>query len=535
MYKLLIVEDEKSTREGLRDCVDWQLYNVGEVFDACNGKEAIEILVNNSIDIVLTDVVMPLIDGIELTRYIRQEGIPVKVIFISGYCDMPYLKSAFELDAIDYILKPIELAELERVMKKVVAMCDREVQQKKAVQEMKTKLAVSIPILREKFITDLLMGNIRDEHVIVERTRFLEIPFLIDDYYTVITAHINFNADGSVWNIEDREIYRMRIREVIDSILGVQYVSFCLTMRDDELVIIINSKSSISYNETIKVAQEIQRSVKDKIGVELSIGIGEEVRYIRQICRSYQKSLCALDQEYFLGKGKIIHYKDINFGESISDYYPHHLQEQIFNAIRLGKEQLVRSLVEEFFEEIQNNTGMNVEYIQTICIEFVILAQKLLLESNDIRLNIDQRKDLWKGILKQKTLSQTKEWMCTQLCDMVKQIAIIHSQRSRSIIERIKKTVQERYRDNITIQTLAQEFFITPNYLSMLFKKETGEGFKEYLTRIRVEKAKKLMQNSSLKLYEIAEAVGYTDPDYFTKVFKKYTGVTPTEYKERLN
>jgi two-component system response regulator YesN len=125
--------------------------------------------------------------------------------------------------------------------------------------------------------------------------------------------------------------------------------------------------------------------------------------------------------------------------------------------------------------------------------------------------------------------------MENQLCSITRQIISIQQQRSKGIIERIKKVIHERCSDNITIQSLSEEFYLTPNYISMLFKKENGESFKEYLTRIRMEKAKLLMKDTSLKLYEIAVSAGYTDPDYFTKVFKKYTGATPAEYREKLN
>ena len=156
MYRLLIVEDEKNTREGLRDCVDWASYNIKVVKEASNGLEALSFLLENSADIVLTDVVMPLMDGIELVRQIRQRNITSKIVFVSGYWDMPYLKSAFELDAIDYILKPIKLSELDKVIRKVIKMCEQEREEKERIQKMRNKLEASMPLLREKFIGELL-------------------------------------------------------------------------------------------------------------------------------------------------------------------------------------------------------------------------------------------------------------------------------------------------------------------------------------------------------------------------------------------
>jgi len=536
MYRLLIVEDEKNTREGLRDCVDWASYNIKVVKEASNGLEALSFLLENSADIVLTDVVMPLMDGIELVRQIRQRNITSKIVFVSGYWDMPYLKSAFELDAIDYILKPIKLSELDKVIRKVIKMCEQEREEKERIQKMRNKLEASMPLLREKFIGELLNGIYHDKDVIEQRMRFMEIPFFDNGYYTVMTLRIISKMDWeNATDIEKHEFQCVIIKDIIESTLDSSYKIFCLVMNEQRISVILNSKHSISYDQIISIAQGIQENIHVATNIQVSIGIGEEVQSVELLKISYQKSLYALEQEYFLGEGQIIHYRDIDINYNIPDCYPHHLQEKIFSAVRLGKEQELKNLIHRFFREIEICAGMNIEYVQTMCIELIVLIQKFLLESNNIRLNIGQRKDLWKKILKLKTLRQTEEWMSNLLSAMAKQIADMQNQRSKRIIENIKRFVQEHFKDNITVQTLAEKFYYTPNYISMLFKKETGENFKEYLTRVRIEKAKDLMKDPSLKLYQIAEGVGYNDPDYFAKVFKKYTGITPTEYRERLD
>lgn len=535
MYKLLIVEDERITREGLRDCVDWCQYNIEVTAEASNGQEALELLGKNTMDIVLTDVVMPLMDGIELVRQIRQRNMIVKVVFVSGYWDMPYLKAAFELDASDYILKPVKLIELDRVIKKVVSICSHELEQKKTILEMKSRLEASMPALREKFVTGLLTGSIEKEDIIEHRARFLELPFIMDGYFTVITAQLNNIKNGGIAeNVKQQELHQLIIKDIIKSTINTQYKVFCLTMKDEHISIILNSCNSLSYNQIAIIAKKIQNEIQETIDVQVSVGVGEYVKSIGHLHISYQKSLRALEQKYFLGDGKIIHFQDIDYKNNNPDYYPHNLQEKIFNAIRLGREQEVQALVTQFFIEVHEYPGIRIEYIQAICLEIIVLTGKLVLEVCNIPLEVGLRKDLWRKVLQLETIKETEKWMCNQLCDMTKHIINEQSQRSKRIIGRIKIVIQERYSDNITIQSLSEEFYLTPNYISLLFKQETGENFKEYLTMVRMEKAKTLMKDISLKLYEIAEATGYADPDYFTKVFKKYIGATPTEFRGKL-
>ena len=540
MYKLLIVEDERSTREGLRDCVNWDSYNIAVVGEAANGQEALSFLLENPVDIVLTDVVMPLMDGIELVRQIRERNIDTKVVFVSGYWDMAYLKSAFKLDAIDYILKPVKLSELEKVIQKITDICRREMEEKIKVQKMRDKLEASMPLLREKFVAELLTGTFQKKDAIEQRILFLDIPFAADGYYTVITLQASQNVETNIAEkIEEYEIRRMIIKDVIEStLLETCYNSFCLTMNgnDTRIIVILHSRHSILYDEIISIAQRMQRNIHAFLDIPISIGIGEEVQNIEFLKISYNKSLRALEQEYFLGEGQIIHYKDIDFRSDVLDYFLHYYTlEKLLNAVRLGNKREVKSIVNQIFKDIESCSGMNIDHIQTICFEIIVLIEKFLLKSYNISLNIGQKKSLWNKILKLKTLKHTEEWLASQLCKLAQQVADIQNKRSKGIIGEIKKFIEEHYSENITVQTLAEEFYLTPNYISMLFKKETGENFKDYLTKIRIDKAKALIQDPLFKLYQVAESVGYKDPDYFTKVFKKYTGVTPSEYRERLN
>ncbi len=313
MFRLLIVDDERTTREGLRDCVEWHKYGVEVAAVAYNGQEALKWLLQETVDIVLTDVVMPMMDGIELVKQIRQRQIPVKIIFVSGYWDMPYLKSAFQLDAIDYILKPVKLTELEKVIQKVVSICIEEQNERKVLQELKNKLAASMPLLREQFLNKLISGRFRDKESIFQRASFLEIPFTSNSYYTVFTIQLSTPTSEDAReiekteNMEKQEIEQMLIKETLETFFKDRYQIYCL-IQDHHIYLILNNGKSLPYNEFLSIAQQIQELIDNIIKSKVSIGIGEEVSNIEHLNRSWQRSLRALEQGCFFGGNEIVHY-----------------------------------------------------------------------------------------------------------------------------------------------------------------------------------------------------------------------------------
>ena len=512
VFKLMIVEDEKSTRLGLKECVDWDQYEIEVAAEASNGMSALEQLQHFDVDIVLTDIVMPLMDGIELVRQIRQQKIPVKVVFISGYWDMSYLKSAFQMDAVDYVLKPIKLDELMNVMKKVVGICKKEQAEKNVMKDLSKKLAASLPLLREQFITEILLGYIRNKDQIMQRATFLNLSTIKEEMYTVATVQLNYELDMEYshsetvsGSLEELELQRMGVKEIISSCLKRSYHFFAMTIKESYVSFIIKSPNSITYSEVMVIADQIQKKILNIMNIQVLIGIGEEVSSIVNLNQSFQKSMRSLEQAYFLGDGGVIHFTDINKGNDISVYYPYDIQEKILNAVRLGKAEEISPMLDLLIQELQSNASVSIDYVRISCLELMLLAEKIILENNNNQNQSTRKANQWIKALQMKTMRQVIEWTAQQLKNITKEIDFNQNKRSKSIIECIKEEVNSKYQEGITIQELADKYYFTPNYLSMLFKKETGQTFNEYLTNKRINKAKSLILNSSSKLYEIAK------------------------------
>lgn len=530
MYKLLIVEDEKGTREGLMDCIDWEQYGIELVAGLRNGEEALAYIENNPVDIVLTDVVMPVVDGIELIQEIRDRQYDIKTIIISGHGDIPYLKSAFKLDAIDYIFKPVDLEELDKVMKKVVKICDKEMKQQEKLKNLQKKLTESIPLLQERFFRRLIEGTLIDREEIIKRIDFLNLDIKVDEHYFIINVNINTaDKDDTKENqqIEEREVKELLIINEVNKLYKGQYTIYNIS-NNQELVLIFNTKKSITYQKSFNVADNIHRVINDVIGQKATIGISDQVDYLGDLYQCYQQSQLALKNKFFLGTGEVIHIEDIESREKSNFFYPERQYEEILDAARSGENEKIENLIENFFVNIRKQ-NLSIEFIKILAVELVILTLKELPETNQESQDIT-----WQEILGFNTLKKIKSWLKMKIKKIAVNINKQQSNKTRYLIKKIKKTIRENYDEDISLKTLADDFYLTSNYICLLFKKETGETFNSYLTDVRIEKAKELLKDPVLRIYQIAEKVGYSDSDYFTRLFKKNTGVTPSEYRKRL-
>ena len=529
LFNLIIVEDEDITRLGLRDCVSWEDYDINVVFEASDGLEALQFIEQNHVDIVLTDVKMPLMDGIELVERIRENNKNIKVIFISGHWDMQYLKSAFHLEAIDYILKPIIPKELHNMLTKVTQLCIQEQQQEELFNEMKDKLEQSMPVLRERFFSELINERYYSKEEVIERSSFLEIILNPNDYYCVMTLVYNpeFIDEKSAKNITLRLI---PIREILEEELK-KFNAYCINENNNELCIIIQFDSPVEHEQMIDLAKRLKSTVNHSVSEFITIGIGKVLQGIENIGESYRQSLHAAEQSVFLGNNNVIHIADVEKVSRKVGYYSTKDITDIINYVRTGKSEEIKKSVSALFRRLKQNPKIHISYVRNICLELIVTINLQLMEYKVIREDENQEYT-WEELFTILNIDEIQEWITNQMVQACEKILSVQTNTSNNIVYMIKKAVEENFCENISIQNLADELFLTPNHLYMLFKKETGETFNQYLTRYRMEKAKEYLSEPKYKLYQITEMVGYSDSDYFTKLFKKHTNYTPSRYRE---
>ncbi len=536
LYKLLIVDDEPSIRFGLRDYFEWSSYGIEVIGTAEDGSIAHQMIMELHPDIILTDVQMPRMDGITLTQELINKNLNIKTIFISGHNDIDYVKSALRLDALDYILKPIDMEELSRVVEKVIALMETEKKLIKQISRMKTTLAESMPLLKEKFFITLVRDGIENEETLQKRLDFLGVHFKSNALFSImiisIDHYFSLNHDMSETNKQLTSFCIINIcKEIIDKYVYGQVFE----NKQNEYVCILNLEKIEDEEILFTIAKEIKDELLTLLQLSVTIGMAKTTKNLRALPELYHIAHEAIAQKLFLGKNKIITMD--SFETNKRDFFQLNLQKRnkFSLIIKAGNEHALSPFLHELFQDLEDNRNITLKNCQNICLQLMLICSNILLELEIYHNELaEMENNIWEQLFKMETLLDMKSCISDYFHKSIFYIKEKRRSKSDNIVNRIKSIIFENYNQNITIQEIASKVYLTSTYICMIFKEETGETINEYLTKVRMEKAKEMLKDSRNKLYDICYSVGYTDPSYFSKLFKKYTGLTPSNYRDSI-
>ena len=533
MYKILLVDDEILVRDAIRENIDWGKLDCELIGDCENGKQAVEFVKTHEVDIVLTDILMPYMDGMELSHFLHDNYPDVLIVIFSGFGEFEYAKKAIQYNVSEYMLKPVTAMELTKVIENMKEKLDS---RKKEQRKMESLTQVSqdyhknANVIRSKAL-DCLVKCTREVQVSLDELERMGITFQAASYRVAV-----FDIDTY------SEMYQMDMDKQQESAL----MAFVLFNVGDEIVvqekagvvyqegnnrvcIIFAGNRTKEFSENIhRICHEIQKKVKEVIGLETSIGIGSWVRSPYELIYSYRLAAKAIDYRYLLGGNLLFDMEEKKTDNSI--FLINDL-ETLTEAIKSGDRRLMEETLGQIETEIKSalvEKSYACIYLQQVIRAIGNTCQSLSEEPEKI---IAQREALLKAVTEQRTFSQAAalvEKYAQEVFDELQELNSSSGQRQGMLA---MDYIQKNYMDPcLSLNSICSYLNISTSYLSTIFKEMTGETFIEVLTRVRMEKAKELLENTTMKNYEIAEKVGFSDPHYFGISFKKITGKTPTEY-----
>ncbi len=530
MLTLLIVEDEDIARTGLRDYVLWKEYGIGKVLEARDGQEGLALLESEQVDMIITDVEMPLMDGITMVRKMRESGIDIPVIYLSGHWNLPYLKSAFTLDASDYLLKPVKFPELDERLAKVTGSIFHDIEQKNTLMDMKSKLEQSFPILIERFFHQLVHRAVGAAYNMEEKIRLLDIPIQEEDQFCLLTLSLMEGLDEADPLYLEKEMEVILARQWIEANYPSKRL-YCMSDSNNRLSIAFIYKQEEEKNQHF--IETFYKDMVQVLGEDVTLGLGKPVSDLRDLADSYEQSIYALEQSIFLGKNAVIYYSDVeNTGQKMHINLDQDIR-LLKEAVRTGKQVQVSRSLDEIFTKLLRTDQPDMGHIKNICMEILVVVNMQLMEYRLRNEAYQSPVSAWNKVQEFNQLEDLHRWMKQYLIEACHLVVDLQKNSRNNVVYYIVKAVENRYGEELSVPILAEELGLTPNYLYLLFKKERGETFNKYLTGYRMEMAKKILESPQYKLYEVAEAVGYGNPDYFTKVFKKHFGYSPSQFRER--
>lgn len=528
MYKLMIVDDEVQILERIISKIDWSYYGFEVVAKALNGSEALEKFEKYKPDVVITDIEMPYMDGLELAKRILAINAYTKIIILTGYDDFQYAKEAINLNVSDYILKPIIPSDFKKFLSELKVNLDMEIENKKNVRMLSDYYKNNYDISKENFMKSISRNTLNNDEINIGLNNYSFIKE--HNYYLVSVVTI---ADVQS-EIEDNLVHFSIINtleEINESYLIGQYFVdenkiICITYADQ--------KNEL-YDITTKILNELVQFLEKYLHIKVIIGIGDIVDNIYDVHKSRRRAFKALDYRLVIEDTSLIYINDIE-PEKLTEYTLSELiKSQITRTLKTGTKNEVVTLVDDIYTNLLSSTQSD-EEIQIFNMKFITIILTVCKDLNiDFNKFISSENDLIIRVINEKSLHTINKIM-KDICIAIVEIASSSRIEIRSsLIKNVCQYIDDNYKTpELTIESIAFTYHVSPNYLSSIFKKEVKCTFSKYLTEKRLIYAKDLLENTDMKNFEIAESIGFSDPNYFSYCFKKNCGITPGQYRKMV-
>lgn len=525
MIKMMVVEDEKILREGICRVGDWESIDIEICGKAENGRDALKQIERNVPDLILSDVVMPVMDGIEFARIVYEQYPEIRIIFLSGHEEFEYVKKAMEYKASDYLLKPAKIEEITKVVCRVRDEIEEEKRRRNEEDSLKKKYAQSIPILRNHYMNQLLNGIERDEEKIRKQFKVLDIE--------LSTKNIAILIGESDIKMEDKlssKIFLLQLNEVCQRVISSEYPCIVFTDLKDRVVTVLNSPDNMHTKDVLLYlqgkARRIQTEMENCWGRSVSLGIGRIGKDISYITKMYKEAEYALAYRFFMGNKSIIYIGDIDKEEHVDWILLEKEESELFGYIKAGDMVGTQKQLEQYFGVLNKYSVCGQLFIYE---ELISLISAIL---KNLRGKIqDGEEDFLpelEGLLEKLreknvhfTLNELKKQVIFVICDVTEKINHNRLLRNEGIIDKAKKYIQQNLSGDVSLIAVAEAVYVSPNYLSCLFK-ENGENFKDYIMRTKMQMAEEMIESKKYNLNQIALKLGYKDGRYFSMVYKKF-------------
>jgi two-component system response regulator YesN len=520
MISLMIVDDEVNIREGLRDCVDWRAHGIEIACEAEDGRSALAQFDAHNPDIVLTDVVMPGIDGIQVAEEIRRRGADTGIIFLSAHRDIEYLKSALRYEAVDYLLKPVNVTELTTVVQTAAHRIEVRSQREREIRELRDLVRENVSGMKERFYRRLFQGHLSNPVEIRKAAARVGLGDSIAGPHTVaiIEAHAT-PAGRSSTSLPPASVDSAVRRFVQDSprrLAGVTIVDD----GDGRLILVIRGA------EAVDEVSEYLASSLDTLGFRTALGIGSTVADVSRIRESYQTAEIALSRGFFATGSTISRYGPMP--KPLAPFDAGRKIESVVGALLERERAATTAAVAALFADAQSQSWSK-EALVGVCVDILTRGYEAVARSIDPAQLRSLAPD-YRGIFAARSAAELRKQTTDTLDRWVE--ATADPQDYRNVVQEAMLYIEANYHHDFSVPDVADSVLLSANHLSGVFHDETGMTIREYATDVRMRKAKDLLSTTTYRVSDIAHAVGYQDSNYFSRCFKKHYGMSPGAFRE---
>ena len=536
--KVFLVEDEMVIRRGIKNSIDWE--KEGYIFcgEASDGELAYPMIIKEKPDILITDIRMPFMDGLELCKLEKKELPNIKILILSGYDEFDYAKEAIRLGVTEYLLKPISSGKLLEALNGVSESIRREKEDKDLVRKYMEEMRENTEHEKQKFFEQMIAGNLSMADAL-ETGKKYEMSLSAGMYNLLLfrfTLGEENRKSGELLGEAEYAIEKLteRLEYVFEFQRGVEGWAFLLMADNEE-----------QMSERVKeLSKDLEEIMKNYSTIAYFGGIGQPVARLRELEESFREAERALAARFTMELNRIISVDDIRMAQNVDTL-------DDIEITSFGEIEKTRTMLEKFLnngveDEIDEFVDVYINELPEENLKSVLMRQYIIMDAYIVMMSFcekiegiegkmqAQSEELKNSMKTIQTLEEIKNYIRMLLKKIIGVRDTISGRRYSDIIEIAKDQIRKTYMsDEISLNTIAAEVGMSPSYFSSIFSKEMGKTFVEYLTEIRMDRAKELLMCSSMKTSEIGYEVGYKDPHYFSYIFKKTQNCTPKEFRAR--
>ena len=536
--KVFLVEDEMVIRRGIKNSIDWE--KEGYIFcgEASDGELAYPMIIKEKPDILITDIRMPFMDGLELCKLVKKELPNIKILILSGYDEFDYAKEAIRLGVTEYLLKPISSGKLLEALNGVSESIRREKEDKDLVRKYMEEMRENTEHEKQKFFEQMIAGNLSMADAL-ETGKKYEMNLSAGMYNLLLfrfTLGEENRKSGELLGEAEYAIEKLteRLEYVFEFQRGVEGWAFLLMADNEE-----------QMSERVKeLSKDLEEIMKNYSTIAYFGGIGQPVARLRELEESFREAERALAARFTMELNRIISVEDIRMAQNVDTL-------DDIEITSFGEIEKTRTMLEKFLnngaeDEIDEFVDVYINELPEENLKSVLMRQYIIMDAYIVMMSFcekiegiegemqAQSEELKNSMKTIQTLEEIKNYIRMLLKKIIGVRDTISGRRYSDIIEIAKDQIRKTYMsDEISLNTTAAEVGMSPSYFSSIFSKEMGKTFVEYLTEIRMDRAKELLMCSSMKTSEIGYEVGYKDPHYFSYIFKKTQNCTPKEFRAR--
>ncbi|MCL6602459.1 MAG: response regulator [Paenibacillus sp.] len=545
MIELLLVDDESYVTESLARTIPWDEIGVIKVHQAASAAEALQIIEQHDIDIVVSDISMPGMSGLQLIEAVNEKWPHIRSILLTGYSDFHYAKKAIQLQAFDYILKPVSDEEFIKSVSGAIEALKDEWDAHDKYHQLLYKRKADYSVLHANLMHDLLLGRVMSERTLSAKLKEYEISFDMDasaallliqlgKHYMTMDHHTISLMEYAIGNIAE-ELFKEHF-----------HVWFCKAPHDC-LILLVEMRPEVarelemldSYTlerqNLLKAAiNKFRMNVSNYLKGDISLIVSEWFTFPEGMTAAYRGGLSSMYLTVQNETGSVIFLEDRHpqEGVNIKSLETLYRPPTLIHLLESKQWDTARQKIEDVFSDMENarcSREQLYEVFLSITNAFMYIAHK----GGQFISQIDQYALdplLTQSILS--SLNKLRDWALEMLGKLQEELSESDQYTKSYIIKQVHELVGNPLGHELSVKTIADHVYLHPVYLSKIYKAETGEGLGDYIIRMRMERALYLLKNTNKKIYEITTELGYQNPQYFSKMFKKHYGMTPNEFRD---